>query len=114
VIKGRTEAALLALSKDPAYPTFKPYSLRPAGVDPSGHEEIKTFVPAKSGLEKAAGVLLLPVLRATYNAMLSPTKDLAKILTDLAAGSGEPISGKGVSGEGRTVENVGMRRLAGI
>lgn len=114
LIKGRTEAALLALSKDPAYPNFKPYSLRPGGVDKSAHEEIKEFVPEKNALMKATEMLLMPVFRATLTSMVSPTKDLARVLTDLAVGDGEALSGKGISGEGRTVENVGMRRLAGI
>lgn len=114
VIKGRTEAALLALSKDPAYSDFKPYSLRPAGVDPSAHPEIKEFIPERKGIVKALEGALLPVLKTTYPAFLSPTKDLARVLTDLAMGDGEPLSGKGVEGEGRTIRNVGMRRLAGI
>lgn len=56
----------------------------------------------------------MPVLRTTMSSMISPTKDLARVLTDLAAKDGEPLSGQGVSGEGRTVNNAGMRRLAGI
>lgn len=114
VIKGRTEAALLALSKDPAYPNLKPYSLRPGGVDPGAHEEIKEFVPEKKGVKKVGEQMLLPVLNAVYKGMLSPTRELARVLTDLAKGNGEPLEGKGVSGEGRTVSNAGMRRLAGI
>jgi hypothetical protein len=46
--------------------------------------------------------------------MISPTKDLARVLTELAMGDGAPLQGKGVDGEGRTIANVGMRRLAGL
>jgi len=114
VIKGRTEAALLTLSKDPAYPLFKQYSLRPGGVDPGAHSEIHQFIPEKEGLAKKAEQVLIPVVKTLFSGMHSPTKDLARVLTDLALGDGEPLSGKGVDGEGRTIANVGMRRLAGI
>ncbi len=57
---------------------------------------------------------LLPVFRGLVPSMISPTRDLAKVLTDLAMGDGAPLQGKGVDGEGRTVSNVGMRALAGI
>lgn len=46
--------------------------------------------------------------------MVSPTKDLGRVLCELALGDGKPLEGKGVSGEGRTLNNVGMRRLAGL
>jgi len=114
VVKGRAEAALLCLSKEPGYELFKPYSLRPGGVDPTYHPEIKEFIPVKQGLAKKGEELLVPLLRKVYPGMISPTKDLARVLTDLAAGDGEPLEGKGVDGEGRTIANVGMRRLAGI
>lgn len=114
VVKGRTEAALLALSKDPAYPTFKPYSLRPAGVDPRGHAEIHGFIPVISGFLGLARHGALNVLDTVYKAGVSPTKDLGRVLTELAESDGEPLKGTGVDGEGRTISNVGMRRLAGI
>jgi hypothetical protein len=59
-------------------------------------------------------VVALPPLRAVAKGMISPTKDLSRVLTDLAMGNGEPLEGKGIDGEGRTISNVGMRRLAGI
>jgi len=63
---------------------------------------------------KLAESALVPVLKAVYIGMLSPTRDLGRVLTDLAVGDGEPLVGPGVSGEGRTVNNAAMRRLAGI
>lgn len=113
LIKGRTEAALLALSKDSAYSNLKPFSLRPGGVDPTFHKEIHPWVPQRSGLLKASEVLL-PVFRTVISGMISPTRELGKVLTELAMGDGEPLAGNGVEGEGRTITNVGMRRLAGI
>jgi len=46
--------------------------------------------------------------------MHSPTRELGKVLTELAASRGERLEGSGVEGEGRTVSNVGIRRLAGL
>jgi hypothetical protein len=114
LIKGRTEAALLALSKEPTYANLRPFSLRPGGVDPTFHLEVHAWIPPRKGLLKLADKTLLPVLRGMGPSMLSPTKDLSRVLTDLAMGNGEPLEGKGVEGEGRTVSNVGIRRLAGI
>lgn len=57
---------------------------------------------------------ILPVFRTTWPGMVSPTKDLGRVLCELALGDGKPLEGKGVSGEGRTLNNVGMRRLAGL
>jgi len=115
-IKGDTEAAHLDLGKKT--PTLKVFSLRPAAVDPSSHPEILKAVAAKlrgRPLWQRAGTrVLLPVLRAANKDMVSPTKDLGRVLTDLAMGSGEPLEGKGIEGEGRIITNVGFRRLAGI
>lgn len=114
VIKGRTEAALLALSKDPQFKNLRPFSLRPGGVDPANHPEIHGWIPEKTGIVKVMDGTLLPVLRNTWAGLISPTKDLARVLTDLASGNGAALEGRGIEGEGRTITNVGMRRLAGI
>jgi hypothetical protein len=112
-VKGEAEKALLELSK--TTPSFKPYSLRPAGVDPTHHPEIQPFIPRnRSFMLKTAQVVLLPVLRAVVTNMVSPTKELGQVLVDLAMSDGKPLQGKGVLGEGRTISNVGMRRLAGL
>ena len=113
-IKGRMEAALLALSKESSYANLRPYSLRPGGVDTAYHPEVLQWRPGRQGLTKLTEKGLLPILRVAMPGMVSPTKELSKVLTDLAMGSGEPLEGKGVEGEGRTISNVGMRRLAGI
>ncbi|KAH6675557.1 hypothetical protein B0J14DRAFT_366463 [Halenospora varia] len=113
IVKGRTEADLLALSKDPAYSNLRPFSVRPGGVDPTHHPEIQGHFNQRMGMEKFGGILL-PILRATYKGMVSPTKDLGVFLTGLAMGDGAPLEGKGIEAEGRTINNVGFRRLAGI
>lgn len=114
LIKGRAEAALLALSKEKGFSNLKPYSLRPGGVDATYHPEIHNWIPEKKGMLKVVDTVLMPAIRVAGKGMISPTKDLARVLTDLASGDGEPLEGRGVDGEGRTISNMGMRRLAGI
>lgn len=46
--------------------------------------------------------------------MISPTRDLGKVLTELALSQGDKLEGKGIEGEGRTITNIGFRRIAGI
>ena len=60
--------------------------------------------------------VLLPVLRALpgVKGLMSPTRELGKALVGLAVGDGEVQEGGGVSGEGRTLNNAALRRLAGI
>jgi len=114
VVKGRTEAALLALSKESAYSTLKPYSLRPGAVDSMKHTEIHQYLPAKNVFIKHAYNGVVGVMNTVYKNMTSPTRDLGRVLTDLAASGGEPLEGNDIEGEGRTISNAGMRRLAGI
>lgn len=112
-VKGQAERALLELSR--ATPSLKPYSVRPAAVDATFHEEIHPFMPRQKQLAIRAGnAVLLPVFRAVYTKMVSPTKELGQVLVDLALSDGEPLQGKGVLDEGRTILNVGIRRLARI
>lgn len=111
-VKGEAEQALLELSK--STPSLKPYSLRPGGVDPTYHPEIQPFIPSNGSFMKTAQAALLSVLRAVGRNMVSPTKELGQVLVDLAISDGKPLQGKGILGEGRTISNVGMRRLAGL
>ena len=57
---------------------------------------------------------IISAVRMFKQSFISPTKDLGRVLTDLAMGDGKPLSGVGISGDGRTISNVAMRRLAGI
>ncbi|KAH8820824.1 hypothetical protein F5884DRAFT_61978 [Xylogone sp. PMI_703] len=113
VVKGRAEAALLALSKE--HPTaFAAYSARLGMPDPVAHEEIKEFLPKRSGMigivEKVAG----PVIRNLAKGMTMPTREGGAALVKLAMGDGKPLEGPGISGEGRTMNNSALRRLAGL
>ncbi|PQE04754.1 nucleoside-diphosphate-sugar epimerase protein [Rutstroemia sp. NJR-2017a BBW] len=113
-IKGQTEADLLALSSQPEYDNLRVINVRPAGVDAGEHKEIAEFVPKKSMMMKALTVALLPLVRGLQRDMLTPTKNLGEVCTQLVAGDGEKLEGKGVVGvEGRILSNVALRRLGG-
>lgn len=83
-------------------------------MDASQHKEIHGYVPKFTAFEKVMSLTLLPAVKVAAPSMFSPTKELGRVLTELAMGDGEPLSGAGVEGEGRTVTNAGMRRLAGL
>lgn len=114
VIKGRAEAALLALGKTPEFKNLKAYSVRPGGVDPVAHPEIHKFMPQRTGILKIMEDSFVSTLRVTMKSMISPTRELAMVATDLASGDGEPLQGTGLEDEGRILSNVAIRRLAGI
>lgn len=112
-VKGQAEAELLELSKQIS--SLKVLSVRPAGVDPDLQPEIHPFIPKPAGfMTRVALPMLRPLFRATWNSMVSPTRELGQVLVDLAMDDGKPLEGKGVSGEGRTISNIAVRRLAGI
>ena len=112
-VKGETEAALLALGKE--IPSLRVYSVRPGAVDPKGHGEIWRAVKRRrSGKYGFLDPVVFPPLRVAYPGMVSPTRDLGRVLAELAMGDGERLEGMGVEGEGRTVANVGVRRMAGL
>lgn len=113
-IKGAAESALLSLSRDPLYRSLKPYSVRAGAVDESAHSEIHAFIPKKEGFIKKLEAGLLPTVRALYPPIICPTRELGAVLVELAVGDGEPLDGKGVEGEGRTLENEVIRRLGGL
>ncbi|MCJ1408958.1 hypothetical protein MMC19_003035 [Ptychographa xylographoides] len=112
VVKGQAEAALLALYREDN--NFRPFSVRPALVDPAAHAETHPFLPQKAALTKAIRNVMAPVLSAIYKSGVSPTRELGRVLVDLAMGNGEKLSGDGIDGEGRTVSNKAFRRIAGI
>ncbi|KAI4161554.1 MAG: hypothetical protein L6R39_000044 [Caloplaca ligustica] len=114
-VKGQIESQLLKLSAEPGCAALRVYSLRPAGVDPKFHPEIHQWIPK---LQPATKAYLLPpalaAIRTLSPAFISPTRELGQILVQLAMSDGEPLSGPGISGEGRTVSNAAMRRMAGL
>jgi hypothetical protein len=114
-VKGETERELVTLAQHDEYKTLRVYNARPGGVDPSDDPAVMEVSSAKlSTAKQVTAKVLMPILRNCYANMHSPTRDLGRALTDLAIGDGEPLSGKGVEAEGRTVTNQGLRRLAGL
>lgn len=109
-IKGITESSLLSMSKTTEYENLRPISLRPAGVDPREHTEIHKFLPAVGALKGG----LMAALDKVVPSMMSPTRQLGRVLVGLAMGDGAEVAGPNVEGEGRTVRNVAMRRIAGL
>lgn len=113
-IKGQTEAELLKLSK--TNPLLRAYSLRPGMVDAIAHPEIQPIVGERQRpfSYRAMSVVLAPALRKFQQSQVSPTKGLGKVLTELAMSDGAPLGGEGIEGEGRTIRNTAMRRMAGL
>jgi hypothetical protein len=64
----------------------------------------------KATFDKTLG----PVFSKLLPSKMSPTAPLSKVLVELAMSNGKPLTGDGISGEGRTISNAGMRRIAGI
>jgi hypothetical protein len=113
-IKGQAESALLQLSKDPKFASLRPFSARPAAVDPAKHEEIKAWIPKGALWKQVLGPPMIGVVKTFFPSHMSPTRELGKALVDLAMSDGTPLEGEGVSGEGRTISNIRFQKLAGI
>lgn len=115
-VKGETETALLALSKET--PSLKPFSVRPAYVDPTHDPEtfktIKQRPDHQTFVKKSVYGFIGPVLKTAWPSFASPTDYLGKFLTDLAKGDGKPLQGSGVTGEGRILNNAAFRREIGL
>ena len=112
IVKGRAELALLKLHKE--NPNFRPFSVRPAVVDPSAHPQIHPFIPKLPLWKSTISAGLVPVLNNVWKNGVSPTADLGRYLTELAMGDGDQLEGDGIEGDGRIVNNRAFRRLAGI
>ena len=111
-VKGHAEQALLTLPSESPYASIRPYAVRPAWVDAGKQPEIvPQHVPW--GLSKRITEAFVgPMCRVVMPSFVTPTKQLGKLLTDLAIGDGKPMEGKGIE-EGRTIRNIGIRRLTG-
>jgi hypothetical protein len=112
VIKGRAEVALLQLGNGD--PRLKMYSVRPGGVDASAHTEIHQYLPMQHNFLKRVLMALVPPFRAIAPSLLSPTRELGKVLTELAMGDGKPLEGLGIEGDGRIVTNKGRRNYRSL
>lgn len=114
-VKGETEAALLALNASAECPHLRVFSARPGAVDSSADPAVVEATRGKrqAGLKRLEPYVL-PVMRRLGPGLVTPTRELGKVLTDLAVGGGERVGeGRGVSGEGRTLANVKLREIGG-
>ncbi|KAL6709630.1 hypothetical protein ACN47E_001058 [Coniothyrium glycines] len=107
-VKGQIETALLELGK--RHPNFRVYLVRPGGVEWTSHPEIHPFMPKQPMWKKA---LLLP-LNVVYKGLMTPTRPMGRIMTELAMSKGEPLEGADIGMEGRLVPNAAIRRMAGL
>lgn len=110
VVKGKAELALLDLGSKT--PSFKPFSVRPGGVDPTGHEAIEEAL--KGHVDpwylKYLKPTLLPLIKRFMPSGHSPTEELGKFLVDLALSEGKPLEGEDIE-KGRILPNGAARRV---
>ncbi|KAJ3034201.1 hypothetical protein HDV00_005371 [Rhizophlyctis rosea] len=114
-VKGLAEKSLLSLPA--THPTLTVYAARPGGVDPLDQPDVaETILPKflNNSLKKLYYTPLLKVFRTVYPGLLSPTRELGKVLTDLAVGDGSAVQGKGTEAGGFVVTNAALRRLGGL
>ena len=91
---------------------FKPPSETDSIPGSLGHANVEAAqVPFSLRVTRTA---LFPIVRTFMPGMVSPTRDLGRVMTDLAMSDGERLEGSGVSGDGRTLNNRGFRRIAGL
>ena len=115
-VKGETEKTLLALNASAECPDLRVYSARPGGVDSGADPAVAAATTEKRAIgSRKFEPILMPIFRAVYWNMVSPTKELSKVLVEIASRNGDKYEdGPGISGEGRTLSNVALRKLAGI
>ncbi|KAI2793332.1 Botcinic acid biosynthesis cluster B protein 16 [Penicillium oxalicum] len=115
-VKGETESALAEIES--RNPQFKTVTVRPAFVDPSGHQAILPWIPQGSILKRFGESIIGPPIRAFYTRMHSPTAPLGEFLAGLAAGhyNYQTLRGEGVETRGASliINNAGFRRVMGL
>ena len=119
--KGAAESSLISIIA--THPSLRVYNVRPAFIDDT---KDATLREGKKSSMYAWMDKMAPVLRAAYPTGVSPTGKLAEILVRCVEEKGtkekveRAYQGKGVSfdgegeGVGVLIENVGLRRLAGL
>ncbi|KAJ4334974.1 hypothetical protein N0V87_006467 [Didymella glomerata] len=107
-VKGQTEEALLKFRKQNS--NFRAISVRPGGVDWTAHPELKPFIPNQPAWKAA----MIRPMNLLYKNMMTPTRPMGKVFTELAMSKGEPLNGSGVELEGTLLTNIGIRRLSGL
>ncbi|KAF2669648.1 putative nucleoside-diphosphate-sugar epimerase [Microthyrium microscopicum] len=110
-VKGETELALAELRKK--NPSFHAMSMRPGGIDSTGHDAINPYVPKLRLFEGTVITLLGPALRVALKSSWSPTPLLGQFLVQMAMGERDDIKGAGVEkvGELPIIENSAFRRV---
>lgn len=118
--KGHAESELLSLMSES--PSLRVYNVRPGFIDDSGAK----LKEGKKSFMYALADRLAPALKILYPSGHSPTGNLAEVLVRCVEETGGPeevkkmMMGKGITWEGEgdgvgvLIENVGMRRLAGL
>lgn len=103
-------------------PALRVYNIRPGFIDDSGAK----LREGKKSFTYALADKLAPALKSVYPSGVSPTGKLAEVLVQCVEETREAeqvrkkFEGKGVKWEGEgdqvgvLIENVGMRRLAGL
>ncbi|KNG49269.1 hypothetical protein TW65_04250 [Stemphylium lycopersici] len=86
-VKGQIESALLELGRK--NPMMKTYNVRPGGVDWTNHPEIHPFIPKQALYKK----LMVPPMNLLYKSMMTPTREMGRVMTELAMSKGEPMEG---------------------
>ena len=107
-VKGQIESALLELGRK--NPMMKTYNVRPGGVDWTSHPEIHPFIPKQAMYKK----VMVPPMNLLYKSMMTPTREMGKVMTELAMSKGDPMEGKDIGVEGRMLSNVALRRMGGL
>lgn len=116
-VKGEAELALLDMPKQADHKGGKlaVYCPRPGGIYSPNKQEWDEVVAKKPLSMRLLLRGTLPLFKTVYPSMLIPTPELAKVLVDMALSDGEPYeTGHGVGAEGRVLQNVAIRRLAGF
>jgi hypothetical protein len=105
-VKGQVESELVDLGR--LNPMFRVYNVRPGGVDWTKHMAIHPFIPPQAMYKK----MLIPPMNLFYKAMMTPAKEMGRVMTELAMSKGEPLEGTDIGMEGRLVSNLAIRRMA--
>ncbi|KKY21165.1 putative nucleoside-diphosphate-sugar epimerase [Phaeomoniella chlamydospora] len=114
-VKGQTEKSLLEMGQADGALRF--YNVRPGAVDPQNELDVQEAIFPKflnTTTKKALWHVLVPIIRVAYQRGMSPTKEMATVMTDLALGDGQPLQGSDIENEGRTVTTIALRRLGGL
>lgn len=119
-VKGETEAALVSLAQQPSYrDVLAVYSARPAGVD--GRKQPWVWDPVmqekRTRFQRTILTPLLSPIAWWFPSHHSPTAELGRALVEMAVDPSRepfPLDDAGISGEGRTVGNIALRRFAGL